>query len=290
MNLSRRKRAFGMRGTLLILLSAAAASAFENREAKEDAAALQVDGYFGLPGRGDSISADVPFYRAYGYSFFPLANISGRDLLASAEFSLLPRRFRSHGSPLNGPMLQSYGLGLGFETVHTESQAGFAYAMAGVNGDMRGIGPRDIYGDLSYTHQFNLTGRLMAGGGIDFHFYFGDYFPYPVVLLDWRIAEHTKLKINFDTGELKQFLTDYLSVSVGAQYDIFHYGFGRRRGYAMETTGAMLRWEYRIGANIYARLSLKKPFWGEEKTWTPAGMSALDAEGESVRMQVAYGM
>ncbi|MDB5050317.1 MAG: hypothetical protein JWO30_3388 [Fibrobacteres bacterium] len=281
-----------MRTVVIVFLTAALAMAFENHEAKEDAAALQVDGFFGLPGQLDSVSGDVPFSRAYGYSFFPIMKVAEKDLVGSAEFSIMPRTFQSQGSDLNGPILQSYGLGLGYQAFHTPGQEGFAYGMVGINGDMRDLGPENIYGDLSYTHQFNVSKRLMIGGGIDFHFYFGDYFPYPVILLDWRIADHTKVKIDFDTGELKQFLTDCLSVSLGAQYDIFHYGFGRREGYVQETIDGMLRLEYRISENVYGRVSAKKPVWGGEKVWTRTG-TGLDGsgnEGGSIRMQIAYGI
>jgi hypothetical protein len=109
--------------------------------------------------------------------------------------------------------------------------------------------------------------------------------------LDWQIAKHTKLKINFDTGEIKQFLSNYLSVSLGAQYDIFHYGFGLQKGYLLESTSTMLRMEYRLGENIYARLSAKKPFWSEETVW-PKRENALKNSGNSgvsLRIQVAYG-
>ena len=274
-----------------VLLLATSAAAFENREAREDDVALQVDGFYSSSARIDSASGGMPFTRVYGYSFFPLLKIAGRDLVGSAEFSLLPRRFRSQGATLNGGLLQSYGLGFGYETIHGETQQGFVYGMLGLNGDMRDIGPKSLYGDLVYTHQFNLSKRLMLGGGIDLHCYFDGYFPYPVILLDWLLAEHTKIKIDFDTGEVKQFLTDRLSVSAGAQYDLVHYAFGRNEGYSLETTGAMLRWEYRIGENLYARLSLKKSFWGDEKVWTGAVEKvATDTHGASVRMQVAYGI
>lgn len=281
-----------MKTWILVLASAIVASAFENREAKEDAAILQVDGYFGLPGRTGSLDGDIPFSRAYVNSFFPLLKIAGRDLVGSAEFSLMPRGFTFQSSSLNGKLLQSYGLGLGFETVHSESQTGFAYVMAGINGDMRGIGPATFYGDVSYTHQFNVSERLMLGGGIDFHFYFNDYVPYPVLLLDWRIADHTKIKIDFDTGEIKQFLTEKVNVSLGAQYDIMHYAFGRRDGYVLETIDGMARLEYGVSENVFVRLAAKRPFWGGEKVRTPAGkeIALSGEEGMAVRLQAAYGI
>jgi hypothetical protein len=282
-----------LRSIYWILLTAISVSAFENHEAKDDDAAIQVDTYLGFPKQIDSVSGDIPFSRIYGYSFFPLTKIAGNDLVGGAEFSILPREFNYQGSTLNGKILQGYGLGLGYETIHTEKQEGFAYGLLGINGDMRDLGPKNLYGDLSYTHQFNLSKRLMIGGGIDVHFYFNDYFPYPVILLDWQIAEHTKVKINWDTGELKQFLSENFSVALGAQYDIFHYGFGREDGYVMETISSMAKVEYRLGEDIYARLSAKKPFWGGETVWTATGgaeKKITDDEGVSVRFQVAYGI
>ena len=280
-----------MRFPLLIFFSAAWVHAFENHESKMDAAALQVDGYFGYPEPAQPLTADFPFGRAYGYSFFPLMKIGGRDLAGSGEFSLMNREFRDGAGAVNFSLLQSYGVGLGYSTVDNEFQNGFIYGLFGINGDMRKLDARSFYGDWSYMHIFTLSNRLALGGGIDVHFYFEEYYPYPLLYVDWRLANHTKVQINFDTGEIKQFLTGRLSVSLGTQYDIFHYALGDDGGYVQENSTAMARVEYRAGENVYVRLSVKKPYWGEE-TLTPAsGTQVIEtSEGFSVRVQAAYGM
>jgi hypothetical protein len=277
---------------LFLLLSSPVSSwAFENHEAKEDAAAIQVDGFFGTQEQIGGITGDAPFSRIYGFSFFPLLTVAGNELVGSAEFSVMPRTFGDHGSALNGSLLQSYGLGLGYQIKHSEKRTAFAYGLMGINGDMRDIGTKALYGDLSYIQQYDFSKKLRVGGGFDIHFYFDDYYPYPLILLDWQVAEHTKVKINFDTGEIKQFLTENFSVSIGAQYDIFHYSFGREAGYSMETTSGILRMEYRLGKNIYARLSAKRPFWGIENIYSLSRneKGRINNEGSAIRLQIAYG-
>jgi hypothetical protein len=105
------------------------------------------------------------------------------------------------------------------------------------------------------------------------------------------VTGHPKVNINFDTGEVKQFLTERLSASLDVQYDIFHYGF-RDSGYLLESSSGILRLEYRIGDNVYARLSGKAPFWGGEKIMGSSGQEMeFDTEqGISLRFQVAYGV
>ncbi len=275
---------------LFFLVLAPSVDSFENYETKEDAAVFQLDGILSSQKKNESVSTEPSSTRCYGFSFFPITTIVGHDLVGGAEFSVLPKRFFDQGSVLNGPFLQSYGLGLGYQITHSEKQEGFTYGLIGIDGDMREMGPNNIYGDLSYTHQFIFSNKLVLGGGFDLHFYFGDYFPYPVALLDWQVAKHTKLKINFDTGEIKQFFSDNISLSIGAQYDIFHYGFGKQKGYVMESTSGMVKIEYRLGKNIYARIFAKRQFWGGESIWlkTRHEMEITSKEGVSIRLQLAY--
>ncbi len=275
----------------IFLIIVKTVTAFENHEANEDAAAFQWDTFLNYPNQYATVSSDHPYSRISGFSFFPLTSLAGHDLMGSAEFSVLPRNFYNQDIALNGSVLQSYGLGLGYQSMFSDNQVGFVYGLFGIDGDMAGMGSKNIYGDLSYTHKWNLTRRLILGAGIDLHFYFRDFFPYPLILLDWQVAEHTKIKANFDTGEIKQFLSKQFNVFLGAQYDIFHYGFSNDYGYVSESTSSMVGVEYCISQNVFARLSAKKPFWMAEKVWPETGkeIGITNKDGVSIRLQIAYG-
>jgi len=175
--------------------------------------------------------------------------------------------------------------------VKTDKHSGFAFVLAGINNDLRGFGSKDFYGDISYLHRYILSNRVAFGGGVDLHFYVNTYLPYPLLYLDWTVASHTKLKINFDTGEIKQFLTDRLSLSIGAQYDLFHYGMGSKSYYVMDALFWMSRLEYRLGENFFSRLSAKLPVsgGGGETIKTASNKAEIsEDQGLSVRMQLAY--
>src|SRR3989338_7500486 len=149
-----------MRPLSLLLFPVLAVSAFENREAKVDAAVLQWEGYFGFPDPASPLSADQPFSRAYGYTFLPIAKIGGRDFVGYVEASLMVREFRDGGVAVNSKYLQGYGAGLGYEIVKSGRHTGFAFGLVGVNSDLRDLGSKDIYGDVSYLHQYALSDRL----------------------------------------------------------------------------------------------------------------------------------
>jgi hypothetical protein len=291
-SLARQSMGERMRNQFALILLPFLALGFENRESKEDAAAIQVDGFFGFPDPDPPLEADQPFGRIYGYTFLPLAKIAGRDLVASVEASFMNREFRDSGRAVNGALLQGYGVGIGYVTAETEKHKGFAYVLGGINSDMRHLGSKDFYGDMSYAHLFYLSQDLMVGGGFDVHFNLNDYFPYPLLFLDWRIAEHTKAKITFDTSELKQFLSDRFSISLGAQYDLFHYGLGRSGGYLTEIVQAMVRLECRVGENVYLRISAKRPVWGGEtvRSTEETKQEIASENGISGRVQLAYGI
>ena len=136
-----------------IILIFTTVQAFENHEAQDEAAAIQVDGFFNFPDPKTPVSTDQPFSRAYGFTFLPVAEFSGRELAGYVEASLMVREVRDSGIAINNKYLQSYGTGLGYELVKTERNSGFVFGLIGINSDMRDLSSKDLYGDVSYVHQ-----------------------------------------------------------------------------------------------------------------------------------------
>jgi hypothetical protein len=122
--------------------------------------------------------------------------------------------------------------------------------------------------------------------------YFHKAVPYPLVFVEWKLGERTKLKWDADYLEVRRFLSPGLCFTAGVRFNLEFFALKDDASYEYDTMGLEMGFQYALGANTYLRLKYKELVWGREEVGLPDGpthMAPLSA-GRSLRFNVAYGM
>ena len=109
------------------------------------------------------------------------------------------------------------------------------------------------------------------GLGIDFLWFGNEWLPYPLVFLEWWMLENTKLRLNADRAEIRQFLGQKLCATLGTRYNLYYGAFaqksspGQFKSMVSESLLFETGLEYPLTQNLFARVKFEKLYWGEER-------------------------
>lgn len=221
--------------------------------------------------------------------FFPAGTLGEREAFGGIKGEWIDRSlYASEG--MSGGLLQRYSLSAGMEVVKRGGQEAFAMVSGGYNGDFRRI-DRDGAGlELVYAHLFLPTPALKWGAGMDLMMLLDGWLPYPLLFLEWWMLDRTKLRINGDLAEVRQFVGARACLTLGMRYNLFFGAVGRDARYRMEAIGAELGGEYRLSHNVTLRVKAKGFLWGEESLERASGGSQerFPDESGSLRLALAF--
>lgn len=256
----------------------------------DDAAGLEFEQFAGSPSGTSGGSLPEAGRRAAGFAFFPLGRPGGRTVFGGLRGEWIEMSLPAPSEGASGSLLQRYSASAGTEIIKTAEQESFALFSGGYHGDFRRMAGEGIGLEFLYAHMFIPSPTLKWGMGMDLMRFLDGWFPFPLVLLDWRILERTKLRINIDFAEVRQFVGPRICLTLGMRYNLFYGAVGSGGEYRMEAVGAEVGGEYRILRSVVLRIKAKSFFWGEETLRQPSrGPERTDAvEGGSLRLSLAF--
>jgi hypothetical protein len=139
-------------------------------------------------------------------------------------------------------------------------------AGTGIASDFSSPGINDMYLHLIYEHRYRFSDSFALGLGILVMNNFGTWhFPFNLLpRLSWHITSRTHLRVAWDIVELKQFLSENLSVSAEARYDMSFFHINANIPYEFITVGAGGGFDMWLFRNFYVRVRYKELFYRNE--------------------------
>jgi hypothetical protein len=232
-------------------------------------------------------------WRLAGQLSFPAGKIGNNQLFGSFKSTLIDREIVYKDSiRLNDGMLKRFWLSGGSTWPGSNGQSSMVLAGLGVNSDFADLGSKDFNTEWIYAHFWTVSPTFNWGLGLDIQQYFDMIQPYPLIFVEWKIAEKTKLKWDADFLEMRRFLTPWLCLTAGVRFNLEFFALKQDADYEYNSMGLETGFQYALGNSFYARLKYKELVWGEEVLGLPDGTRhtrGLDA-GRSLRLNVAYGL
>jgi len=233
---------------------------------------------------------------------FPVAHLGSHLLFGSFKNTLISRDIVYQNQMLNDGLLQRYWMAGGILLKNTPRETSSFMAAAGLNSDFADLGPKDWNSEWIYTHAIQFTPRFRAGLGLDMQQFSGrffrgqilDYFVfYPLIFIDWRLMQNTKVIWDADYLELRQFVGNKLALTAGLRFNLEFFALKNDASYAYQSTGAEAGAQYSLGQHFYLRLKYKELLIGREMMIAPHDQALHQTwihSGRSIRLNLAYGM
>lgn len=239
-------------------------------------------------------SSENRAWRLAGQLTFPAGKIGETQLFGTFKSTLLDRDIIYKDSLLlNDGVLERYWLSGGATFPWPNNQTNMALVGVGINSDFADIGLFDFNTEWIYSHSWILSPDLTLGAGLDLQQYFHKYQPYPLIFVDWRVSEKTKLKWDADYLEMRRFLSPWLCFTVGVRFNLEFFALKQDASFEYNSAGLETGFQYAMGRNFYARIKYKELVWGHETLGLPGGGAGytrgIDA-GRSLRLNLAYGL
>ena len=253
---------------------------------------LDLESYGAWKGSSTLNQSQAQVQRIAGQMAFPAGSLWDRSMFGVFKVTYIERNIVSDGLQLNAGPLQRYWLNWGITPIKTPSHSGTFMAAVGLNSDMADVGPKDWNSEWVYIHSFTVNPNFGWGIGIDVQQYFIDRFmPYPLVFVDWRMSERTKLRWDADFLEVRGFLTPALSLTLGVRFNLEFFALKDDAGYEYNSYGAETGIQYALGKGFYLRFKYKELLGGTEIMYLPDGKRREEdiLSGRSLRLGIAYG-
>lgn len=295
------KKASGMRAFALAMAAAAQAAfaGFSPRDPATDFVFLEFEPYplFGGSTFQGPAVAESPQDRAWrlaGQLSFPAGKFGGTQLFGSFKSTLMDRDIVDKSGVLrNDGVLERFWQSFGATWPGPGSdQSNMALVGVGVNSDFADLGLFDFNTEWIYCHFWNVSPSFNWGLGLDVQQYFRKAQPYPLIFVDWKVGERTRLKWDADYLEMRRFLTSRLAFTAGVRFNLEFFALRDDGTYEYNSAGLETGFQYAVGGDWYVRLKYKELVWGEEEVGLPDGSlqsARLDA-GRSLRLNFAYGL
>jgi hypothetical protein len=273
------------------------AAAFTPHDPSTDYAFLEFEPYplfggstFGGPAVAET-STDRA-WRAAGQLAFPAGKAGETQFFGEFKSTLMARDIVYAGTRLNDGVLERFWLSGGGAWPGRNGQSGMALVGIGLNSDFADLGLMDFNTEWIYAHFWTLSPDFNWGLGLDVQQYFRKARPYPLVFLEWRAGERTKIKWDADYIEMRRFLSPWLCFTAGVRFNLEFFALKDDASYEYNTMGLEAGFQYAVGSNTYVRLKYKELVWGKEEIGLPdgSGHSSPLSAGRSLRLNLAYGM
>ena len=223
---------------------------------------------------------------------FPAGKIGNTEFFGEMKSTLMDRDIVYKGAKLNDGVLQRYWLSGGASWNGRDGQSSLVMGAVGINSDFAELGLMDFNTEWIYSHFWTLSTAFNWGVGLDVQQYFHKAVPYPLIFIEWRMSDRTKLKWDADYVEVRRFLSPGLCFTAGVRFNLEFFALKDDASYEYDTMGLETGFQYAIGANTYLRLKYKELVWGTEEVGLPNGSthSAPLSAGRSLRFNITYGM
>ncbi len=247
------------------------------------------DRFSGLP---VAKSSEHRAWRLAGQLSFPAGKAGDNQFFGSFKSTLLDRDIIYGNRILNDGVLQRYWMSGGSTWPGSDGQNSLVLAGVGVNSDFADVSLYDFNTEWIASHSWTLNPSLILGLGLDVQQYFHKYQPYPLVFLDWKVTDRTKLKWDADYLEMRRFLNPWLCFTAGLRLNLEFFALKQDADFEYRSMGLETGFQYAVGGNFYARIKYKELVYGRETLGLPDGSHhtrGMDA-GRSLRLNLAYGL
>ena len=168
----------------------------------------------------------------------------------------------------------------------------------GYNGDLEVESDKALSGELIYAHFYTGIKKCKMGLGIDVLWFGNEWLPYPLIFLEWWMLENTKLRLNADRAEIRQFVGQKLCLTIGTRYNLYYGAFEGKnsqdgfKSMVSEAAAFETGMEYPLTQNLFARLKFEKSFWGEERFTNENKIVQTNnvVKGTAVKFCIAYAL
>lgn len=293
-----RMKAIGMGAAALFqLLLPRAAQAVPVQDPSTDFAFLEFEPYplFGGSTFGGPAMSEAGVHRAWrmaGQLAFPAGKVGETQFFGEFKSTLMDRDIVYQGVKLNDGVLERYWLSGGATWPGRDGQSSLVLGAAGLNSDFADLGLMDFNTEWIYSHFWTVSPSFNWGLGLDVQQYFHKVVPYPLVFIEWKMNDLTKLKWDADYIEMRRFLSPGLCFTAGVRFNLEFFALKDDATYEYDTMGLETGFQYAVASNTYLRLKYKELVWGEEEVGLPGGAahSGSLSAGRSLRFNVAYGL
>lgn len=292
------KKAFLMRAMALVLAARGMAAALSVLDPATDFAFVEFEPYplFGgstFQGPAVAESGANRAWRLAGQLSFPAGKVGGTQFFGSFKSTLMDRDIVYAGNKVNDGVLERFWQSFGATWPGGgEGQSNMALGGVGINTDFADVGLFDFNTEWIYCHFWTVSPSFNWGLGLDVQQYFRKAQPYPLIFVDWKLGDRTKLKWDADFLEMRRFLSNRLAFTAGVRFNLEFFALKGDATYEYNSAGLETGFQYAVGGDCYVRLKYKELVWGEEEVGLPDGSrrtAGLDA-GRSLRLNFAYGL
>jgi hypothetical protein len=282
---------------MALLLLSGAAAAFP-QDPSTDFAFLEFEPYPSIGGstfQGPAVAAasDHRAWRLAGQLSFPAGKVGETQFFGSFKTTLMDRDIvYARAGKLNDGVLERYWQSFGATWPGRDGQSNLALVGVGMNSDFADIGLMDFNTEWIYSHFWTVSPSFNWGVGLDVQQYFHGAQPYPLIFVEWKVGDRTKLKWDADYLEVRRFLGPWLCFTAGVRFNLEFFALKHDATYEYNSAGLETGFQFYVGGNTYVRLKYKELVWGNETLGLPDGSEheARLRAGRSLRLNVAYGL
>ncbi len=258
----------------------------------QDVAFLEFEPYPRFKDGPPVTDAQNQFWRIAGQLSFPAGHLGSHQVFGSYKSTFINRDIVYDSVKLNDGVLKRFWLAGGATIVDNPKTNSIFMAGLGLNSDMADLSLSDFNTEWIYAQTFIVSPAFNWGLGLDVQQYFHKYEPYPLIFVEWRISDRTKLKWDADYLELRGFFTSRLCFTGGVRFNLEFFSLKDDAEYEYNSMGLETGMQYALGSNCYLRLKYKELVWGQEILGLPDGTHHIrDIErGRSLRFNFAYGL
>jgi Domain of unknown function (DUF6268) len=287
-----------IRSALAAVLAQGTVTAMSIQDPGTDVAFLEFEPYPSIGGErfggpAVAVSSNERAWRLAGQLSFPAGKIGDNQFFGSFKSTIMDRDIIYAGNRiLNDGVLQRYWLSGGATWPGRNGQSSLVLAGVGVNSDFADLSPYDFNTEWIASHSWTLNPDFSWGLGLDVQQYFHKFQPYPLIFVDWKVTDRTKIKWDADYLEMRRFLNPWLCFTAGVRFNLEFFALKEDADFEYNSAGLEAGFQYAVGANFYARIKYKELVWGEETLGLPDGSHHtrdMDA-GRSLRLNFAYGI
>jgi hypothetical protein len=112
------------------------------------------------------------------------------------------------------------------------------------------------------------------------------------VFIEWWATGSTKIRVNGDVAEARQFVSRNTCITLGARYSLAYGALGDSARFESQSAGIEAGAETGLGQNLFARVKLKESFWGDDSARfdSGAGRAFPLRRFASLRLVLAYAL
>jgi hypothetical protein len=272
--------------------------AYEIQDPSTDFAFLEIEPYASFNGDRFSgpLMADKPEQRPWriaGQVSFPAGKIRNHQFFGSLKTTLMEYDIVYHDSlRLNDGRLKRFCLSGGDSWSGAEGRSSLVLVSVGVSSDFSDPSPKDYNSEWIYSRFWTPSPVFNWGIGLDIQQYFDTFAPYPLLFVEWRVGDRTKLKWDADYFEARRFLNPRLCLTAGVRYNLEFFALKDDADFEYDSIGLETGFQYAVGADCYVRVKYKELVWGSQTLGLPDGShhtNGIDG-GRSLRLNFAYGI